>query len=506
MTLKRLLLSLLSISIIFCLSTCKKGKPTSKLTFNKKNKINHDFKGFGIQWSTYQHADAPGDSWGFLMKDSSRWNLMFERLQHMKPSIIRIIDNAEDRYFRGLDPKGKPIVSYNRHEMHALYKILDFCQQNSIQVILGEWNPPWQMQNGNEHLWTEMIADYMYHLVRVKRYSCIKYFTLVNAPNTYKAKNQGDYDVWKNWVIGLENEFSKYHLNKYVTIMGPSSDPTWDMPLKTLKGKDWLAQSNEDLKETIGAFDVHAFLDEEAVIDGRTEDFLHLNPNEIQNLHGPLFISELGIKPMGDVLKDGRSSRLSQPKVFDEEYAELTTLACMDLLQVGVDGIVAWYLDDAMYTEANDGNTEQIMRWGMWNSLGDTLYHDPSELKIRPWYYTWSLLSSNIQKGSTIVQINNNNHQNINAVGVVNARNEYVILLSNSTSEEQIIEIDFTEGLDNEEFYCVRMNHKKKSDGNSIILPKNDDIELVDNRSLLVRLSNKEMKLITSGEFLYSFK
>ncbi|OHX67577.1 hypothetical protein [Flammeovirga pacifica] len=503
MTLKRLLLFLLSFSIIVCLTTCKKGEPTFRLIFNKKNKINHDFKGFGIQWSTYQHADAPGDSWGHLMKDTSRWNLMFKRLKHMKPSIIRIIDDAEDRYFRGINSEGSPIVNYNRHEMHALYKILDFCQRNNIQVILGEWNPPWQMLNGKEHLWTEMIADYMNHLVKVKRYSCIKYFTLVNAPNTFKAKTQGSYAVWKDWIMDLEIEFSKYHLNHYIKIMGPSSDPTWDMPLKPLKGKDWLSKSNQDLKEVLGAYDVHAFLDEKAVRKGDTEDFLHLDPNQIQNLNGPLFISELGIKAEGQLINDGRSSRFSQPKVFDKEYAELTTLACMDLLQLGVDGIIAWYLDDAMFTEANDGNKSQIMRWGMWNSLGDTLYHDKKELNIRPWYYTWSLMSKNIPKGSTIVRISNNNHQKINAVGVVNTNNEYVILLSNSTSSEQIVEINFSEDLNNEVFTCVQLNHKESSEKNSIILPKNDDIEMVNDRSLLVKLSNKEMKLITSEELKY---
>jgi len=66
--------------------------------------------------------------------------------------------------------------------------------------------------------------------------------------------------------------------------------------------------------------------------------------------------------------------------------------------RAGWTGANAWDLDDAMHTSGNN-----LKMWGFWNT-----YSAPGDAAegIRPWFYTWSLMSRLFPKGSAIVSTN----------------------------------------------------------------------------------------------------
>jgi len=70
----------------------------------------------------------------------------------------------------------------------------------------------------------------------------------------------------------------------------------------------------------------------------------------------------------------------------------------------GLEGAIAWDLDDAMHTQDDLGDKTKLKRWGMWNSLGTELCNKPEDENLRPWFYTWSLMCRFFPSGMSVVQ------------------------------------------------------------------------------------------------------
>ena len=167
-----------------------------------------DFIGGGVEWSAYPHADAEDAEWGLLMTEE-KWNTVFNRLDFMQPKIVRVLDQANWRYLEGMDKEGNPVLDFENEEMQALYKLLDYCEKNNIQVILGEWGQPYKVHDTNLNMqnvftgatdpkWISIIADHLQYLIKEKGYKCIQYYNLVNEPNGYWSSIDGNWEEWKD--------------------------------------------------------------------------------------------------------------------------------------------------------------------------------------------------------------------------------------------------------------------------------------------------------------------
>jgi len=89
--------------------------------------------------------------------------------------------------------------SWDNPEMRILYRILDWCERNKADVFLQQmwgnvcWNtfPEWrddpvaQMHSGPQSLedFGEGLAALVEHLVKTKRYTCIRWLSITNEPN-----------------------------------------------------------------------------------------------------------------------------------------------------------------------------------------------------------------------------------------------------------------------------------------------------------------------------------
>lgn len=176
--------------VVACKSEKKVVNPES-ITVHPEQIISssEDFIGGGVEWSAYPHADADDAEWGLLMTDE-KWQEVFGRLVFMQPKIVRVLDQANWRYLKGMDEEGNPVLNFESQEMQALYKLLDYCEKNNVKVILGEWGQPYKvhdtqlnMQNAfsgaTDPKWLSIIADNLEHLIKEKRYTCIKYYNLI---------------------------------------------------------------------------------------------------------------------------------------------------------------------------------------------------------------------------------------------------------------------------------------------------------------------------------------
>jgi hypothetical protein len=72
-------------------------------------------------------------------------------------------------------------------------------------------------------------------------------------------------------------------------------------------------------------------------------------------------------------------------------------------------GTIAWDLDDAMHINKDkdskwpDVTKTNFKKWGFWNSLADEIGH-PEDMNLRPWFFTWSLLSRSFPPGCTTLK------------------------------------------------------------------------------------------------------
>lgn len=167
--------------------------------------ICNNYIGVGVQWSAYPHGDSDDSEWGLLMTDE-KWEMLYDRLDRMKPRFIRVIDQANWRYFKGLDRDGKPILSFENQQTRALFRILDYCQRHAITVLIGEWGVPGVMHDPNDPSvrlmstsdmrWIGMIGEWMAYLINEKGYTCIRYYDFVNEPNGDWACTDGNFAEW----------------------------------------------------------------------------------------------------------------------------------------------------------------------------------------------------------------------------------------------------------------------------------------------------------------------
>jgi hypothetical protein len=89
----------------------------------------------------------------------------------------------------------------------------------------------------------------------------------------------------------------------------------------------------------------------------------------------------------------------SQPNIRRFVYGVWTSDMMIQAIAGGLSGGSAWDLDDAMHTGGQYGS-QNLKRWGFWNSLGGQDGYPASDLNPRPWFYSWSVLARSFPAGS----------------------------------------------------------------------------------------------------------
>ncbi|MEM6830131.1 MAG: cellulase family glycosylhydrolase [Bacteroidota bacterium] len=430
------------------------------VSFSKDQAIAHPFIGHGVQWSAYPHADAEDAEWGDLMTDD-KWDLIYDRLDFINPKIVRVMDVASWRYFKGLDASGQAIIEYDNGEMRSLYKLLDYCQKNKIPILLGEWGTPgfWEepkTENGihlaNDDRWLDMIAQFVRHLIVEKGFDCIKYYNLVNEPNGNWASTDGDWEQWKEGYKEMADVFKKYELDQYISLAGPDGVVQWNHPTHPKKAGDWLYSTAEELDGITSVYDIHIYADQHLTSDGNLIDYLTPFAEAVQSSNKPIILGELGMKYTGELWKEnqrrGQADNCAGPDdsnmfIYDYSYGLDMADAAVQSMLAGFGGATAWHLDDAMHTVGDKGGKDQLKKWGMWNTLGEEICGDRSELELRPWSYTWTLMCNLFTPGVTMVRPDFDaatEDKEVRAVAAFDQKN-FTAMLVNRSSEAKAYSI-----------------------------------------------------------------
>jgi hypothetical protein len=366
-----------------------------------------------------------------------QWNLIFERLDFMKPGFLRVVEPAYD-YFAGYDPLHNPRYHWNGGHVKQLLTILSYAKSRGIPVVLGDWGDP--IIDGDPRI----PAEFLQQLHDVYGFTNIRYYNLTNEPN---YQGSCDFACWAGMVRTLSAEFASLGLNSWLALVGPDNANSWDdtaaaQALDRTGGLDtdnptggdsWVTRTLQTVPGLIGAYDSHRYATIWGIEHGVYGDQMRARREQISNADSPskpYFEGEVGMtarqmtpfavrmlgrsaRPALAPLIDPRVAPLvdpsarasagafvdSQPHIRQFLYGAWMGDMMTQALSAGVSGASAWDLDDAMHVGGQYGS-QNLKQWGFWNSLGGQDGYPPSDVNLRPWYYAWSVLARSFPAGS----------------------------------------------------------------------------------------------------------
>lgn len=366
------------------------GAPT--VTVDLKATLVDPFMGLGVQWDPYDYPPS-----------EPAWKLTLSRLDFMKPAFFRVMWVA-DKYCLGFDEGAQPQYVWDlgeakvQEQLGPLFAILDYAQSRGIDVMLGEWNPPRNIAGPQDPRWARIIADFVKYLTAQKKYTVIRYYNFFNEPNGNWMWPAGkvDYAGWAAGMRLLRREFDARGLQG-LPIAGPDNSGNWE----------WLDRCAQELREQIGFWEMHWYVKDQELLDGDIEKLLRtkremLLATDPQAAAKGLYMGEAGII-------EGRVNGDQQPRVKGYDYGVLMADFVAQVARAGWMGASAWDLDDAMHVV--NGRLHPAIPadltlkiWGFWNTQGTAMGH-PEDEAIRPWFYTWSLMSRLFPKGSRVAAV-----------------------------------------------------------------------------------------------------
>ncbi len=344
----------------------------------------YPYKGMGVQWDPY--CIRPNDE---------EWRTIMKRVDYLNPRFVRLMIYAPT-YCTGLDKEGEPIFRFESEHMTSLIRELDELEKRHIPTILGEWEAPGRFGHAFEGIdaahpaWAKMIGGLLRYLLIEKQYTCIRYYNYVNEANA-EWSWCADYEQWRQGILQLQKEIDRLGLTDRIGIVGP--DSVWD------EGHTWLRRLREDsqVNDHIAAYDVHMYPTMEEIQTGdvqrQTTEQRCIAPDR------DFFMTEAGMvtgKCMGD----------SQPYVREYCYGVLMADLACQVISSGFSGVAIWDLDDAMHNQKNEFPPEDIRslkQWGFWNSVAGRVFQQPEDEKIRPHFFTWSLMCNLFVPGSRVL-------------------------------------------------------------------------------------------------------
>ena len=345
--------------------------------------------GVGVQWD-------PSDLWDL---SAAQWKTTLQRVDFMKPGFIRCCLTA-NFYCTGFDAAGSPVYDWESVRMKRLYRILDYCQAQHVDVLIGEWGPAFGMK-WDDPRWSKQIADCLDYLVRKRGYTCIRWYNKVNEPH-------GGWDAYLTWKAGqqsLRAELDRRGLLRQIGIVGPDHS-------EGRTALEWVEYMVKESPGTFDAYETHWYAGSASEIPNGEIEKVMRHMREVVNDGDPNGKSKLffmGESGTGEWL-NGDSNRY----IRDFVYGVFMSDYLAQTMRAGLAGQSAWMLDDIMHQQPGSGTGNGLPSgnaakdfnfkvWGFWNSLG-TVMGKPGDEKLRPWFYTWSLLGRSFPRGCRIIR------------------------------------------------------------------------------------------------------
>jgi hypothetical protein len=425
---KKLLFSLVAGAALLALEAT--GGPI-QITVDTSAPLCTNFLGFGVQWSAYPEFDIT----------EAAWQKVFERLDFMRLPLVRVM-LQERNFCSGFDAQGEPIYHWENHDMEKLYRLLDYCERRHVAVVLGEWGhaPGKDVAAADAH-WHQVIGDLLEHLCREKGYTCIRFYNLLNEPNSHKSL-YADFGQWSAAIKGMNAEFIRRGLADKIKIIGP--DVT-SLP----RDGFWVDLAAQQTAADLGAYDFHFYTKPEIVESGFLENFCRekraaINRHDPQGASKPFFMGEAGMTAGGPIEPQGGQD--SQRHIYEPIYGVWMTDYNIQCARAGMAGTIAWDLDDAMHTvnsqsgDRHDIHQALFKKWGFFNSLANEIGH-PEDANLRPWYFTWSLMARSFPPGCETLNTSSPGIPGLRTLAAKTADGNFSLALVNDSDTPQEIHI-----------------------------------------------------------------
>jgi hypothetical protein len=344
------------------------------ITIRADKPVVPNFLGFGAEWDPgfwTQGAYKTGkDAKAMSGVTEQDWELVVKRIRWMRLPLVRMM--ILSRWCTEGDGK----FNWETREMQSLYRHLDVCQKEDIQVILTDWGcvPSWTKVAGYSGIgdpkYAAGIGTYLDYLVNERKYSCIRYFILVNEPN-FEA---GGYDNWKQGVLNVAQVLGERKLNEKIRFLGSDMSGA----------DDWHRKAVDQLQAALGGYDFHRYPPEAEVRSGKLERYVagmwqYALTKDPQARNKPLLVAEAGVFSPGFTASQN-------PLHLNYEYGLYMADYAAQAVNAGSQAVLAWMLDDSSH---------ENFTWGMWKNKG-------GNFALKPWFHTWGLLTRCFPRGSSI--------------------------------------------------------------------------------------------------------
>ena len=370
--------------------------------------------------------NSRGSAWGgnppIEWEDS--WEQVCEHASWLGMNWIRV--EFSQRMYE--PQRGK--FDWTDEEMQALYRILDWCQKNNVDVFLTQmwgfvdWNAfdgvhPLQSAPKSVEDFAEGFATAVEYLVKERKYTCIRWLCIVNEPN-----------LWLGWWLGPDK--------KPMTIMPALKAVRAALDKRgvsvPLSAPDWNNLGIEprnvfdiDADIELGAFDAHNYGGPQPRTIAQMAEWVRL----ARERGIPFFLSE-----MGDMRLGWKYSHTG-PK----SYAAALSNAEMVLqgIRIGVDAFNRW-----SFTNRGDldGQWQLVRTWDMENKR----YYKEVTPEPVP-YYCYGILTRFCAKHSEVLKTDVGGGSEVTAAALRSPRGNLTLYLLNKSTNKQDVRIDMS-GLD----------------------------------------------------------
>ena len=366
--LKKIIKQTIIIFFTILLSACStqtqtpdKELRTFKINIDNSTGSLTNFAGFGAEWDSRNYLT-------YKVNDDD-FDIIMDRLDWLEIPIVRIM--MQTKWFYQHEVGFTP----NSADMLSLYRHLDYCQKNDVDVILTDWGiePEWLNVYGlkkvDDRKYAEIIAEYLDYLCNKKGYTCIKYFVLVNEPN-YEV---GDFGRWSEGIRNVYQEINKKNLGDKIMLAGSGQS----------NADEWHINAVDHFHGIFGGYTFHRYEWKELI---RNQEFIsyvrkltdYVKEKDSDWKKKQVIISEAG-------MRDGMSTSVNK-NIDSFDYGIFMVDYSIQSLQGGASGVLAWMLDD---------NSHPDFEWGMWKNK-------QNNFELRKWFYSWGLMIKYFKRDSKI--------------------------------------------------------------------------------------------------------
>lgn len=463
---KKILISFLNILVV----SCSSNKYDAEVLFDTTVTINDYYIGNGVQWDPYQLDYGQGK----IQISDSDWEKLYNRLDFMRPQFIRIMINTNS-----FSEKGKFAPEKS---MEVLSRMLDYCQDRNVTVMFGDWggsviNRAEASVNEENMRNAALLVDY---LVNKKGYSCIKYYNLINEPNGDWSSTNTSYPLWASAMKIFHHHILELNLSKKVSLVGP------DAAIWTKEDAWWIDSTAVRLGDKVDLYDIHTYPSKITVNSGEYSDIISAYKDRVPK-GKKIVMGEIGFKFVEEAdslynienirrasVKKYASTEDSQMFVYDYMYGTDMADALFQTINGGYSGSIVWMLDDAMHSKEAPN---KLKVWGFWNILGDE-YFGAEEEVVRPWFYSWSLLTKYIPAGSKVFSSKVNGDTSVKAIITEKDGNYMLAVVNVSKNEKQVkLHSNNMKSL----LACKKYIYSEgtlKTEGDHMLYPNEENIEL----------------------------